>query len=57
MPEDRPYLEPDVRVEITAIDFFRRRDPVLEAILSPLQISAAGSGRRRAVGVSALCPQ
>lgn len=57
MPEDRPYLEPDVRVEITAIDFFRRRDPVLEAVLSPLQISAAGSGRRRAVGVSALCPQ
>ena len=44
-------------VEIAAADFFRRRDRVLEAILSPIGISAAAGGRRRAVGVSALCPQ
>jgi hypothetical protein len=56
VPGDPPSLEPDVRVNVTAADYFRRRDPVLEAILSPVQISAVG-GRRRAVGVGPSCPQ
>lgn len=54
---DPPSLEPEVAVEVRAAEFFSRRDPVLEAILSPVQISAASGGRRRAVAVGPLCPQ
>lgn len=56
-PGNQPWLEPEEHVEVSARAFFSRRDPVLEAILSPLQISAASGGRRRAVGVGPFCPQ
>lgn len=56
VPGDPPWLEPELHVEVTATDFFRRRDPVLAAITG-LRAEATVSSRRRSVGVGPVCPQ
>lgn len=57
VPGDPLTLEPDVSVQVTAEDYFGKRDPVLEAIVMKAPAASATSGRRRAVGTGPVCPQ
>jgi hypothetical protein len=54
--DDSPSLLPEIEVALMSTDFFRKRDPVLEAIAGrPLTLAVLG--RRRAVGTGRSCPQ
>lgn len=59
VPDDPSSLEPDLRIDLTAADFFAGRDPVLDSIVgSPAVLPlVTAPSRRRAVALVPRCPQ